>query len=160
MQWTSCPESRADQRPRFSSSPLLLLADVHRSARLLPVQVHGASRPGLIEANGEILHRRGQWRHPHIHPSKVFSLARIRNTPLPGLLADNQDPLVGVWHSKERVASCRDILASDVQVRVRDQRGGIVGSGPPNFAVRHQSAKYLAAFHARTGVVRLDGLTV
>jgi hypothetical protein len=59
-----------------------------------------------------------------------------------------------------RVAACGNILASNVQVRVCDQGGGIIGAGPPYFAVRHQSAKYLAAFHARTRIIRLDGLTV
>src|ERR1700687_2292684 len=160
MPWMGCRENHADPSTRFNSLRLLFLANVDRGARLLPVQVHGASRPRLIEADCEILHRRGQWRHPHVHASKVLSFAGIRNTPLPSLLADDQDPLVGVRYREEGVAPSGNVLATNVRVRARHQRVGVVAPAPPHFAVRHQSAKYLAAFHAWTEVVRLNGLAV
>ena len=62
--------------------------------------------------------------------------------------------------SEDGVASRGNIFAADVQVRIRDQRGRLVGSGPPYLTVRHQSAENLAAFHARAGVVGLDRLAV
>src|SRR5690348_3469740 len=79
--------------------------DIHRSSRVLPVDIHGATVSGFLVRDREVLHRGRKFRCFHIHTSQLVALVFVGGSPLAGFLVDDQSPLVGVGNGKQRVAS-------------------------------------------------------
>src|SRR5580704_1022204 len=67
---------------RFKSARLLFFADADRRPGCIPRQIHGAGPAPLVEGNGEILKRRGEFSQRHGDTREVVSVSRIRNAPL------------------------------------------------------------------------------
>src|SRR6266852_3543863 len=136
-----------------SSPPLLLCRHRDRRPRRFPVDLHRAGAVGLVKGDGEILYRRRELRSCHLHPRQIVRFAGIGNSPLAGLLADDQRPLVRIGNGKHRVASSRNGLAPQRELRVGDQCGGFIRTQAPDLSHWHQVAENLAPLHPRARVI-------
>src|SRR5207248_1449619 len=85
---------------------ILFRLDRHRSARVLPSHAQlGLVVAALIERNRERISRLASLSDIHRHASEIVLLARIRNAPLTGFLADDQRPLVLLRQHEQRVGA-------------------------------------------------------
>src|ERR1022692_727079 len=146
------------QQPTIHSSSSFV-RDVDGRACRFPIQPQRAAARGFVVGEGEILHRRGQLGSFHIHANQFVTLILVRDTPFSSLLANDERPLVGTGYGKDRVAACGYGLAADYHIGAGDEGCGFIGPGAPDLAERYEVTVNLAAFHARTGVVGLDGFS-
>src|SRR5208283_3065937 len=109
--------------------------------------------------DGEVLDRRGQLGRLHLHADKFVALVLVRNAPLASLLVDNQGPLAGSRHGEDGVAARGHGFAANYHIGTGNESCGFISPGAPNFAEGHEFPVDLAAFHARAGVVGLDGFS-
>src|SRR5205807_6290209 len=88
------------------------------------------------------------------------------DAPFARLLADDQRPLVLVRYGKDGVASRRHVFAANRQVRIRHQRGRVIGPSAPYLPIRHKSTINLARLvgfgimGARARIIYLNGLAI
>jgi len=101
-----------------SGVALFFLENIYGRARRFPFQLHGAAGAGLVERNREVLKWRRQLGNFHLYAGEVRLRARIRDSELAGLLADDQRPFVLGRQGKQSVAPCGNSLSTNNQIRI------------------------------------------
>src|SRR5690606_21538374 len=85
------------------------------------------------------------------YPQCVLPLIVLR-APLAGGFVENDCPAVLVWYGVEAVLAFGQVAAFDLHILAELDRGGLVGTGAPNFAVRYQFAPNITVFDRRAAV--------
>src|SRR5713101_2320562 len=114
-----------------------------------------------MERNRKVLDRRRSLGNGHGHARQLFRLVLVRNPPFAGVLADNQRPLVCSWNREDRVTTSGNVRSlGRGKVLINHERGRIIRSGAPDFAIRYKSAEDLTSLRTRAGIIHGDGFAV
>src|ERR1700687_5357223 len=135
-----------------------LRSDIYRRARGLPVDAQGAAVSRFVIRDGEVFHRRGQFRDIHVDARQFVALILVRDSPFSSFLVDDESPLVSSGDGEERVAPGGHGLAANHYVAAGYEGRRFIRTGAPHLAERDESSKNLATLHTGTGIVRLYSL--
>src|SRR5215471_11592502 len=94
--------------------------------------MHGALSASLVEVDSEVFDGRRGLGDGHRSAQQVFLLSGVVGAPLTGFLADHEGPLAGIRHSKQCVATGRNALTANTQVRVGDEGSRFIRASAPN----------------------------
>ena len=104
----------------------------------------GAAAFGVLEGDGHVFLGGGQGLAGHGCAAEIVAF-RVRDAPLAGLLADDEEPLVFAGQGEESVGAGGDVEGADLEVGCGDESSGGVGSGAPDLAVGGQLGADFAA---------------
>src|SRR5258708_1385173 len=127
-----------------------------RSPCHLPIHAQRATAGGLVKGDREVLDSRGQRRRLHVDSRQIFGRPRVLGTPFTRFFADNQRPLVLVRNRENRVTAGRHMGPADHQISSGHESRSFIGSRPPHFAIRNQSAIDLAPLGTWARVIHGD----
>jgi len=94
----------------------------------------GAASFCVLEGDGHVFLGGGQGFAGHGCAAEIIALG-VGDAPLAGLLADDEDPLLGAGEGEESVGAGGDIEGADLEISGSDEGRGGIGSGAPDFAV-------------------------
>src|SRR5437868_6706639 len=83
----------------------------------------------------------------------------IFETPLAGLLLDNEVPLLLIEPHEESVVPLGNVQRLDGEIGIGVEGGRLIGSGSPDLAVRFKPAENLSIVQLRGAIVDLDLFT-